>query len=73
MSLVVTKCTTKEYSRYHLSHDDNTSRGICGAETAPTDINLVDWNTSTEYDWTQYPVWCKTCTMLKHRHVKVED
>ena len=46
---------------YHLSEAHRVSRGLCGARTMATAIQLKDWKIPFGEHFPKRPTWCEKC------------
>jgi len=50
---------------YHLSHPENWTRGLCGAQTMRTAIKVEDFGKPFGEHFWKRPTFCETCQRLK--------
>jgi hypothetical protein len=49
---------------YHLSKEDEKTRGLCGARVMTTSILLKDWKVPFGAHFPKRPTWCKECDRM---------
>lgn len=53
------------YWHYHISEPGKTTRGLCGAKTMHTSINIRDWRVPFGEHFPKRPTWCHECEAMR--------
>lgn len=50
---------------YHLSREDEPSRGLCGASVMGSRVKMSEWKVPFGAHFPKKPTWCKVCEGLR--------